>query len=101
MTKISIRDAVAKFQVSRPAITKSLNNGNISGEKNSKGVWMIETSELSRVYKARTPLHDKEHPNLTAVNTGENTLENHYMKGKLEAWSCHGLVPVSFEQCLL
>jgi hypothetical protein len=85
MTKISIRDAVSKFQVSRPTITKSLNNGNISGEKNSKGVWMIETSELSRVYKARTPLHDKEHPNLTTVNMGENTLENQYMKGKLEA----------------
>lgn len=46
---------------------------------------MIETSELSRVYKARTPLHDKEHPNLTTVNMGENTLENQYMKGKLEA----------------
>jgi len=81
MGKISIREAVKEFQVSRPTLTKSLNNGKISGKKNESGTWMIDTSELSRVYKPRTPIPDNEH----VKNTSENSNEQHYMKGKLEA----------------
>lgn len=81
MVKISIREAVKEFQVSRPTLTKSLNNGKVSGEKDGSGTWMIESSELSRTYKPRVKLPDKEHVDLTT----SNTKEHHYLKGKLEA----------------
>lgn len=81
MAKISIREAVKEYQVSRPTITKSLNNGKISGEKDGAGTWMIETSELSRVYKPRVNLTDKEH----VKEATQNTHEHHYIKGKMEA----------------
>ena len=42
---------------------------------------MMETSEISRVYKARASLPDKEH----VKDLDQNTSEHHYMKGKLEA----------------
>lgn len=81
MATISIREAVKEFQVSRPTLTKALNNGKVSGEKDGNGTWMIETSEISRVYKPRATLPDKEHIELA----DQNTDEHHYMKGKLEA----------------
>lgn len=81
MGEISIREAVREFQVSRPTLTKSLNNGKISGKKNDSGTWMIDTSELSRVYKSRAALPDNEH----VKNPSENSNEQHYLKGKLEA----------------
>ena len=81
MATISIREAVKEFQVSRPTLTKALNNGKVSGKKDDNGTWMMETSEISRVYKPRAPLPDKEHVNLSDKNTDEH----HYMKGKLEA----------------
>lgn len=81
MAKISIREAVKGFQVSRPTLTKALNNGKISGEKDNNGTWMIETSEISRIYKPRATSSDKEH----VKSSTQNTDEHHYMKGKLEA----------------
>lgn len=81
MATISIREAVKEFQVSRPTLTKALNIGKVSGKKDDNGTWMMETSEISRVYKPRAPLPDKEHVKLPT----QNTEEHHYMKGKLEA----------------
>lgn len=81
MAKISIREAVKEFQVSRPTLTKSLNSGKVSGAKDDNGTWLMETSEISRVYKPRAPLADKEHVKISDVNTNEH----HYIKGKLEA----------------
>ncbi len=81
MATISIREAVKEFQVSRPTLTKALNNGKVSGEKNDNGTWMMETSEIFRVYKLRAALPDNEHVKLS----NQNTEEHQYMKGKLEA----------------
>jgi predicted site-specific integrase-resolvase len=53
MVKMSLREAVKLFDVSRPTLLKSLNNGKISGVKGGKGQWEIDPSELSRVYQAR------------------------------------------------
>jgi hypothetical protein len=78
---ISIREAVKEFQVSRPTLTKALNNGKVSGKKDDSGTWMMEASEISRVYKPRTPSPDKEHVKISDKNSDEH----HYMKGKLEA----------------
>jgi predicted site-specific integrase-resolvase len=53
MVKMSLREAVKVFDISRPTLLKSLNNGKISGVKDGKGQWELDPSELSRVYQAR------------------------------------------------
>ena len=54
MGKLSIREAVKHFQVSRPTLTKALRSGKISGEQDGKSQWSIDPSELARIYKPRT-----------------------------------------------
>jgi len=53
MANLSLREAVKEFNVSRPTLTKSLNSGKLSGVRNGKGQWEIDTSELARVYQRR------------------------------------------------
>lgn len=53
MGKLSIREAVKHFQVSRPTLTKALKTGKMSGSQNGKGQWSIDPSELARVYEPR------------------------------------------------
>lgn len=54
MGKLSIREAVKHFQVSRPTLTKALKTGKMSGSQDGKGQWLIDPSELARVYESRT-----------------------------------------------
>ena len=53
MAKISLREAVKHFDVSRPTLQKSLKNGKISGQQDEHGHWLIDPSELARVYAPR------------------------------------------------
>ena len=53
MAKISIREAVTLYRVSRPTLSKHLKDGTVSGDKDGQGRWAIDTSELARVYKPR------------------------------------------------
>lgn len=53
MGKLSLREAVKLFDVSRPTLTKALKEHRISAEKDSDGNWHIEPSELSRLYRLR------------------------------------------------
>jgi len=53
MGKLSLREAVKVFDVSRPTLLKALKIGNISGQKDGKGRWEIDASELTRVYHPR------------------------------------------------
>ena len=73
MAKLSLREAVKVFDVSRPTLTKSLNSGKLSGVRNGKGQWEIDPAELSRVYQTRQPEManggKNESGKLTAVNT--------------------------------
>ena len=55
MSKLSPRDAVKVFQVSRATLTKALSNGKISAEKTDAGHWLIDPSELARLYRPREP----------------------------------------------
>lgn len=55
MAKLSLREAVKLFDVSRPTLTKSLNSGRLSGVRNGKGQWEIDPAELARIYKPREP----------------------------------------------
>ena len=53
MANISLREAVKHFDVSRPTLQKALKTGKISGKQDGQGHWLIDPSELARVYQAR------------------------------------------------
>jgi len=53
MSKLSPREAVKMYQVSRATLMRALSNGKISAEKTDAGHWQIDTAELARVYAPR------------------------------------------------
>ena len=53
MPKLSPREAVKVFQVSRATLMKALQDGTVSAEKTDAGHWRIDTAELMRVYQPR------------------------------------------------
>jgi hypothetical protein len=55
MPKLSPREAVKQYQVSRATLMSALQNGQISAEKTDAGHWRIDQSELARVYQLRAP----------------------------------------------
>jgi hypothetical protein len=55
MPKLSPRDAVRLYQVSRATLTKALSDGKISAEKTDAGHWQIDPAELARIYQPREP----------------------------------------------
>lgn len=54
MPKLSPRDAVKMYQVSRATLMRALSDGKISAEKTDSGHWQIDAAELARVYAPRT-----------------------------------------------
>jgi hypothetical protein len=79
MGKISLREAVKLFNVSRPTLTKAINSGKITGVRNGKGQWEIDPSELTRVYQPRVSSPERieqvEGGNLPTMNTSEHEVE--------------------------
>lgn len=73
MGKLSIREAVKHFDVSRPTLQKALKSGKISGVQDGQGTWTIDPSELARVYRPRqdevVKSGGQEHENLSILNT--------------------------------
>jgi len=53
MPKLSPRQAVKMYQVSRATLMRSLIDGKISAEKTEAGHWQIDPAELARVYEPR------------------------------------------------
>lgn len=53
MSKLSPRDAVKVYQVSRATLMTALSDGTISAIKTDRGHWRIDPSELARVYSPR------------------------------------------------
>ncbi len=53
MPKLSPRDAVKVYQVSRATLTKALSDGRISAAKTDAGHWQMEPAELARLYQPR------------------------------------------------
>lgn len=53
MPKLSPRDAVKVYQVSRATLMKALSDGTISADKTDAGHWRIDPAELARVYSPR------------------------------------------------
>lgn len=54
MPRISPREAVKAYQVSRATLMRALSDGTISAEKTEAGHWQIDTAELARVYAPRS-----------------------------------------------
>jgi len=53
MPKLSPREAVKVFQVSRATLTKAIQDGKISADKTDAGHWQIDAAELARLYQSR------------------------------------------------
>lgn len=53
MPKLSPREAVKMYQVSRATLMRALQDGTVSAEKTDAGHWRIDSSELARVYQPR------------------------------------------------
>lgn len=53
MEKLSLREAVKHFDVSRPTLSKALKNGVLSGVRDGQGNWTIDPAELARLYRPR------------------------------------------------
>lgn len=85
--KISLREAVKHFDVSRPTLQKALKSGKISGVQDGKGVWTIDPSELARVYQPRTREQVKPDQHEQVVLSTKNTnldQEVNVLRSKLE-----------------
>ena len=82
---LSAKQAAEQVGISKHGIIKAIREGRVSANKSKSGQWIIEPSELFRVY---TPInkvnahHDAEKS--TSVNNGSH-LENIRLKEKLEA----------------
>lgn len=75
MTKLSPRDAVKMYQVSRATLMRALSDGKISAEKTDSGHWKIDQSELARVYAPRAPQKRVSRTNPEQVNRRETGSE--------------------------
>lgn len=53
MPKLSPRDAVRIYLVSRATLMRALSEGKISAEKTDAGHWQIDAAELRRLYQPR------------------------------------------------
>lgn len=73
MDKMSLREAVKHFDVSRPTLQKALKTGKVSGVQDGKGHWQVDPAELSCVFKARGSEVESEHGKLSTTNTTEIT----------------------------
>jgi hypothetical protein len=85
MGKISVREAVKHYQVSRPTLMKHLKEGKLSANKGGQGTWEIDQSELTRVYKSRASNAHVDQSNITISNNHVNSNENNLLQVKLDA----------------
>ena len=86
MPKLSPRDAVKMYQVSRATLMRALSDGKVSAEKTDAGHWQIDTSELARVYAPRAPETETSRINSEQVNrheTGVETRSEHALELRL------------------
>lgn len=85
MGKVSVREAVKHYQVSRPTLMKHLKEGKLSANKDGKGTWEIDQSELTRVYKPRTNNNHVDQSNLATLNNPINSNKSSLLQVKLDA----------------
>jgi transposase-like protein len=88
MAKLSVRAAAAKFEVSRPTLTKWLKDGKISGERlpqDEGGGWLIDSAELARVGVKPRSASEPEAVNAESANGGKLTAFDRGLPGNNDA----------------
>lgn len=86
MTKLSPRDAVKRFQVSRTTLSKAIKDGTISATKTDKGHWKIDAAELSRVYQPRattTPIDRTKPDHMDHARPDQHDKPDHDLAARL------------------
>jgi len=82
--KLSANKAHKLARISKKTLLEALENGTLSGEKNDKGHWLIDQSELLRVFPenrfGQTPSQSK-----TPIENIKNTPENNVLEVELKA----------------
>ena len=88
--KLSANKAHKLAHVSKKTLLKALENGTLSGEKNNKGHWLIDQSELLRVFPENRfglSTSQPETPSENASKTHQNNtleVELKFMREKLD-----------------
>lgn len=73
MDKMTLREAVKHFDVSRPTLQKALKTGKVSGVQDGQGHWQVDPSELARLYRPRGSEQVNEQAKLPTANSPELT----------------------------
>lgn len=75
MMKLSLNKAAKEAGIAKSTLLDALNNGRMSAEKNEKGHWEIDPSELFRVF-TKTSSENSEKPILTPSENHQKTIQN-------------------------
>lgn len=74
--KLTLGQAAKTAKRAKGTLSKALNNGNISAEKDDKGRWQIDPSELQRWMDSNPSLNSTENQLETPTETPENSNGN-------------------------
>ena len=75
MQKLSLNKAAKEAGVAKSTLLEALNSGRMSADKNEKGHWQIDPSELFRVFP-KSSSFDQEKPKTTPNKKPQKTTEN-------------------------
>jgi len=75
MIKLSLNKAAKEAGVAKSTLLDALNTGRMSSEKNEKGHWEIDPSELFRVFP-KTSSYNPEKPIRTPFESHQKTIQN-------------------------
>ena len=75
MTKLSLNKAAKEAGVAKSTLLEALNSGRMSAEKNEKGHWQIDPSELLRVFP-KSSSTEQEKPTPTPLENPQKTSQN-------------------------
>lgn len=75
MVKLSLNRAAKEAGVAKSTLLDALNSGRMSAEKNEKGHWEIDPSELFRVF-SKTSSAEREGPFSTPSESHQKTTQN-------------------------
>lgn len=75
MVKLSLNKAAKEAGVAKSTLLDALNTGRMSAEKNEKGHWEIDPSELFRVF-SKTSSAERERPFPTPLENHQKTTQN-------------------------
>lgn len=75
MVKLSLNKAAKEAGIAKSTLLYALNDGRMSAEKNEKGHWEIDPSELFRVFP-KTSSYNSEKPIQTPSENHQKTIQN-------------------------